>query len=104
MIPSVKIYDSPAKALKWAGDEVHLYVVPVTNLSLATVDRAKRPNRGRQDLHIRGKKDPSASRVALSYKSRSPRYPRARNPGLGSTGEDLRSGRFAEYLERTLSR
>jgi hypothetical protein len=26
-----------------AGDEVHLYVVPSTNLSLATVDRAKRP-------------------------------------------------------------
>lgn len=26
-----------------ADDEVHLYVVPVTNLSLATVDRAKRP-------------------------------------------------------------
>jgi hypothetical protein len=26
-----------------AGDEVHLYVVPATNLSLATVDRAKRP-------------------------------------------------------------
>jgi hypothetical protein len=26
-----------------AGDEVHLYVVPATNLSLTTVDRAKRP-------------------------------------------------------------
>jgi hypothetical protein len=26
-----------------AGDEVHLYVVPATNLSLATVGRAKRP-------------------------------------------------------------
>lgn len=25
-----------------AGDEVHLYVVPATNLSLATVGRAKR--------------------------------------------------------------
>ena len=29
----------------WVGDEVHLYVVPATNLSLATVDRAKRPQK-----------------------------------------------------------
>jgi hypothetical protein len=31
------------RASHMAGDEVHLYVVPATNLSLGTVDRAKRP-------------------------------------------------------------
>jgi hypothetical protein len=32
----------PPRGVRLAGDEVHLYVVPATNLSLATVGRAKR--------------------------------------------------------------